>query len=195
MIIRFPLFGRCLASAKGVILLCAILTGCSLPALPADFLDQQIDQVLTFEELLKNQKAAEGLKVLLGGEVLSIEDAESGLMLEMVELPLNAAHAPVMDHTQSRGRFLLQDTDARDKDQIGVGSRLTIIGTVKGVVPQEGKEGWTVYPLLTAERLALWPSWPSPSVFGPLGTNCGPFRGFWPFGGNEPFTGRIYPTC
>ncbi len=116
-------------------------------------------------------------------------------MFKVIELPLNAAHASVMDRAQSHGRFLILDTDVRDKDQIGVGSRLTVIGTVKGVISQEDKEGQTAHPLLTAERIATWPSWPSPTVFGPLGTNCGPFRGFWPFGGNEPFTGGIYPTC
>jgi starvation-inducible outer membrane lipoprotein len=169
--------------------------GCSLPVLPSNFLDQQLDRQLTFEEVSKNPSAVEGRRILLGGEVLSIQEAETGLILEMIELPLNTAHAPVMASAQSRGRFLILDPDVRDKDQIGVGSRLTVIGTVKGVVPQKGEGDRTAHLLLTAERIATWPSWPSPTVFGPLGTNCGPFRGFWPFGGNEPFTGRIYPTC
>ena len=173
----------------------SFLIGCSLPALPAHFLDQRIDQTLTFEDLSKDPVAAEGRTILLGGEVVSIQEAESGMMLEVLELPLSASHAPVMDRTQSRGRFLLLDPDRKDEDHISVGSRLTIIGRVKGAVPQKNQEEEPAYPLLVAERIATWPSWPSPSVFGPFGTNCGPFRGFWPFGGNEPFTGRIYPTC
>ena len=172
-----------------------VLTGCSLPALPAHFLDQQVDQTLTFEDLSKDPVAAEGRTILLGGEVVSIQEAESGMMLEVLELPLSASHAPVMDRTESRGHFLLLGPDGKDTAQIHVGLRLTVIGTVKGMGPQKNQEEEPAYPLLVAERIATWPSWPSPSVFGPFGTNCGPFRGFWPFGGNEPFTGRIYPTC
>ena len=183
---------RCLT--HGLFCLVAV-TGCSIPALPVNFLDQQVETTLTFEELSKSPTAVEGRRILLGGEVLSIQEAENGMMLEMIELPLNVSHAPVMDRTQSRGRFLLLDPDPMDKDQMSVGSRLTVIGTVKGVVPQKNKEEDAAYPLLATERIATWPSWPSSSIFSPLGTNCGPFRGCWPFGSNELFTGRIYPTC
>ena len=185
-------FFSCLAQ----VIFCAVVAaGCSLPVLPAGFLDQQADLSLTYDELLRNPMTVEGRIILLGGEVLSIEDAERGMMLEMLELPLGESRASVMDHAQSRGRFLLLVADGWDKDRVSLGSRLTIIGTVKGTVPQTVHEEQGAYPLLAAERIALWPSWPSPSVFGPLGTNCGPFRGFWPFGGSDPFTGRIYPTC
>jgi hypothetical protein len=166
-----------------------------MPRLPSDFIDRQINTSVSFEKLLENYESLEGQRILLGGEMLSSQRAENGTMFEILELPISDSYAPVMDHTRSGGRFLVFDPDLQDREKLAVGSRLTIIGTVKGRVPEPKSDQGPPLPLLIGERVAIWPSWPGPSAFGPFATNCGPFRGFWPFGGTEPFTGRIYPTC
>lgn len=178
-----------------IVVLVLFLGGCSLPAIPPGFLTEEIDHTVTFETLLEHPSAVEGKSIVLGGELLSIETTEKGMMLNVLELPLTDSLAPVLDHAQSRGDFLLFDPDAQDSEKLALGSRLTIVGKVKGTVPDTKEKEGGPKPLLIAERIATWPSWPAPSAFGPFATNCGPFRGFWPFGGSEPFTGRIYPTC
>ena len=158
-----------------------------------DQLKAQIEDDLQFAKVQKAPSSFQNRLIIQGGEVLSAIRFLDRTSLQILQLPLNDDLAPVLDRAQSKGRFLAFQTDFLDPAIVPRGTRITLVGKVTGSSTLPLGEDKYEYPILEIQDFTVWPSlWALP-YFGPFGTNCGPYRGFYPYGGVNPFAGRMYP--
>ena len=156
-------------------------------------LKEQVDESPLFTKLQETPSSYQDRLIIQGGEVLSAIRLVDRTRLQILQLPLNDTLAPGVDRTQSQGRFLAFQSEFLDPAIVPPGTRLTIVGKVNGASVLPLGEDEYRYPILEIQSFTVWPSLSALPYYGPFGTNCGPFRGFYPYGGVNPFAGRIYP--
>ena len=173
-----------------LILLVAILflevLGCtSSPVRIPEALQTQIDQNLTFSEVLTSPESYRGHLLLLGGQVLKAKRLKGGTQVELLQLPLDKDQEPTTDLTRSQGRVLVLHQAPLDPATLTPGMFVTFVGEVSGAIIEKIDEADYRYPTLTVKHWYVWPPdsydglrrGPSYGVYGGMNISGGLRRG------------------
>lgn len=134
-----------------------VLGGCSSgPAVIPPELESQIDQSVSFPQILAAPTDYSGRTVLLGGEILSAKRMSDGTRLEILQLPVSEDDPPAERRSESQGRFLAMNRSAIDPAALPAGTRVTLIGEVTGVAVQQLDESEYRYPTIEVKHLHVW---------------------------------------
>lgn len=137
----------------------ALLTGagCSSgpPVIPPE-LEAQVDSSVTFRDLLAAPSSYQGRIVVLGGEVLSAKRQQDATQLEILQLPVNGDDPPAARRSESQGRFLALDQAGMDPAAYPPGTRVTVVGEVRGETVQRLDESDYRYPAILVKHLYVW---------------------------------------
>src|SRR2546429_77828 len=131
--------------------------GCaSSPLGPAD-LEPQIAPGIPFQSLKAAPEKFKGPVVVPGGKVLSARRLKDGTQIEVLQLPLDKADAPIMTLPQSKGRFLAYQEGFLDPATLPAGTAVSMIAEVTGAKTLPLDEAEYTYPTLRIRALKLWP--------------------------------------
>lgn len=172
-----------------LVLLAILLGGCAT-AFPESVM-RTVDTRITADEVASQPDAVKGARVILGGEVLSIQPRPGVTEVELLLRRLRGDDSPERTD-QSPGRALLHTPEFLDPAVYAPGRRITVVGQVMGTEERKIGEVPYRYPVVTAERIRLWPKdvlvapayYPYPWGYGP----------YWPY--YDPFylgARRYYP--
>jgi len=129
------------------------LTGCA-ESISDKFL-KQVDNNITFEQLIKNPDQYIGNSVLLGGVIISTQNKNDGTLLEIYQTELNSSGEPT-NVDVSKGRFLAMDSNFLDSQIYRSGRKVTIAGVVKEVETRKIGDVDYRYPYLAVKDIYLW---------------------------------------
>jgi outer membrane lipoprotein len=158
-----------------VVVFSLVVLGCSSsPVRIPEALQPQIDQNLTFTEVLTSPGSYRGSLMLLGGEVLKAKRLKEGTQVELLQLPLNKDQEPTTDLTRSQGRMLVLHQTSLDPATLTPGMLVTFVGEVSGAIIEKIDEADYRYPTLTVKHWYVWPpatvdSWRSGPFYGVYG--------------------------
>ncbi|MDO8546087.1 MAG: Slp family lipoprotein [Nitrospirales bacterium] len=163
-------FSRLRGAAVG--LLCALLVlpvlpGCITSELVTKEMESQVARDIPFEALKAEPDKFKGRVMVLGGKVLAAKRLKEGTQIEVLQLPLDGADAPIMHLPQSKGRFLAYQEAFLDPATIPEGTAVSMIVEVTGHKTQPIDEVDYIYPTLKIRTLKIWPEqrympWPGP---------------------------------
>ncbi|HEV8458005.1 MAG TPA: Slp family lipoprotein, partial [Methylomirabilota bacterium] len=131
-----------------------ILGGC-VSAFPEQAL-RSVNRALSVAELRADPKTYVGQRMILGGEVLATRPRVGETEIEVLSRILRGDNSPERSD-QSEGRFLVKTTQFLDPAVYAPGRRLTVIGMVTGEEERMIGELPYRYPMISAERIQLWP--------------------------------------
>lgn len=161
-----------------------MVAGCATSVIP-ETLEPQIDNAVTFNQIVESPDSYRGKVVVLGGEILKAKALKGGTQLEVLQLPLDSDQEPVTDRMESRGRFLAVQKEFLDPATIAEGTRVTVVGEVTGSTVDKMDEADYRFPTLDVKHLHRWDakraeerSAPGPwwNVFGGVGFGGGGSR-------------------
>jgi len=141
-----------------VVVLSLEVVGCSSsPVKIPETLNSQIDQNLTFSEVLASPDSYKGRLMLLGGEILKAKRLKGGTQVELLQLPLNKDQEPTTNLTRSQGRVLVLHQEPLDPATLTPGMFVTFVGEISGAITEKIDEADYRYPTLTVKHWYLWP--------------------------------------
>src|SRR5439155_21633171 len=109
-----------------------LASGCVTSGLvPAD-MEPQIARDIPFESIKAEPEKFKGRMVVVGGKVLSAKRLKEGTQIEVLQLPLDKADAPVMTLAQSIGRFLAYQEGFLDPATLPAGTAVSMIAEITG---------------------------------------------------------------
>jgi outer membrane lipoprotein len=130
--------------------------GCATTPFPEE-LTRSVDRALTLKELRADPQAHVGARVILGGNIVATVPRPGVTEIEVLSHRLGGGDVPERgDRTD--GRFLVRAREFLDPAVYARGRRLTVLGTVAGVEERRVGELPYAYPVLSAERIKLWPA-------------------------------------
>ncbi len=159
------------------------MAGCSgVQVVPKD-LEEQVNRDISFSQLLEAPLEHKGQVLVLGGQVLSAKRLKHGTQIEVLQLPLNRQMEPVESLQKSKGRFLALQKEFLDPATLPLGTRVTVVGEVSGMVTLPLDETTYDFPTLVIKHLRVWPHISKYRVLRlyPYGyPYCGPYgRSYW----------------
>jgi len=184
--------GRATLSASLLFLFMSFVV-LSFPALAAVMSQQLRDEAgipVLFEDLLASPREYTGRVVILGGQILAMQNERDCWVLTVIQAPLDWRERP-KSRDLSQGRFFVTTSKFLDPEVYVKGRRLTVGGRVAGA-RQQSVDGATFrLPVIEAQELYLWPK--TTHFFGP----CYPCYESWygpsyPWGYSDPWWGP-YP--
>ncbi len=150
-------------------ILAALLAGCA-PAISPE-LRRQAVPVPNFRVLQADPAAFEGKLIILGGEVIDVDNRPQETRIRVLQKPLAWDLSPATADT-SGGRFVVRYRGYLDPVLYAPGRRLTVAGVVRG--SETGRIGDMEYryPVLEAREIHLWPQverlpWDGPAGWYP----------------------------
>lgn len=158
-----------------------MMTGCASHVAVPEALEAQLDKGVTFAQILAAPESFVGKRIVVGGEVLKTQRIDAGLLIEVLQLPLNADYEPTAVRTESQGRFLALAHEPLDPATLREGTAITVVGEVTGAKMDRLDEVEYRYPTFGVKHLYVWPSdsgMPPRSgfsigVFGGMGVGSG----------------------
>lgn len=162
--------------------LLALLGGGCATAFPDEVM-RTVNTGITAEVLLSAPADFKGARVILGGEVLGTQPRPGETEIELLTRRLRGDDSPERSD-RSPGRVLLRSPDFLDPAVYAPGRRITVVGEVTGAEERKIGEVPYRYPVITVERIRLWPRdvVVSPSYY--------PYPAYGPY---WPYYGRYYP--
>jgi outer membrane lipoprotein len=145
-----------------------LASGCASSQLVPTEMESQIARDLPFESIKADPEKFKGRVVVLGGKVLSAKRLKEGTQIEVLQLPLDKADAPIMTLAQSKGRFLAYHEGFLDPATLPAGTAVSMIAEVTGAKTLPLDEVEYTYPTLKIRTLKIWPEdryvrpWPYP---------------------------------
>ena len=140
---------------RALVFVAMITAGCATSPFSED-LARSADRALTLRELRSDPTAHVGARVMLGGEILATIPKPGETEIEVLSRTLRADGVPERGDS-TNGRFLLRTPDFLDPAVYAPGRRLTVLGTVAGRSERRVGDLPYVYPVISAERIKLWP--------------------------------------
>lgn len=119
-------------------------------------LQNQVDPVITFPQLLQHPGSYQGKMIMLGGEVLSARRLAEATRLEILQLPLDDSQQPVTTLTDSQGRFFAIEKAFLDPAMFPPNTRVTIVGEVTTPIDAKLDEMDYQYPAVVIKHLHVW---------------------------------------
>jgi outer membrane lipoprotein len=129
--------------------------GCATAPFP-EALTRSVNRSLTLAQIRADPRAQLGAHVILGGDILATTPKAGETEIEVLSRPLNRGDAPERSDSSS-GRFLVRTAEFLDPAIYARGRRITVLGTVAGSEERPVGELRYAYPVITAERIKLWP--------------------------------------
>jgi len=145
-----------------------LVTGCVSSQLVPTDMEPQIARDLSFEALKAESEKFRGRVVVLGGKVLSAKRLKEATQIEVLQLPLDKADAPIMTLPQSKGRFLAYQERFLDPATLPAGTAVSMIAEIMGAKTLPLDEAEYTYPTVKIRTLKIWPQeryaspWPYP---------------------------------
>lgn len=139
----------------GMILAVAALTATGCAHAISEALRGQADTAISFSQLLRDPEAYKDRIVILGGELLQVENTQDGTLLEVLQRPLGPYERPLLgDRTD--GRYMALCSRYLDAEVYQKGREITLAGRVLG--KHQGRIGQMAYtyPLISCLELHLW---------------------------------------
>lgn len=160
-------FARLGSPSVGLSLALLLLPGCITSELVTKEMESQIARDIPFEALKAEPDKFKGRVLVMGGKVLAAKRLKEGTQIEVLQLPLDGADAPIMNLPQSKGRFLAYQETFLDPATIPEGTAVSMIAEVTGHKTQPLDEVDYTYPTLKIRTLKVWPEqrympWPGP---------------------------------
>lgn len=160
-------FSRLRSAAVGLLCALLVLPGCITSELVTKEMESQVARDIPFEALKAEPDKFKGRVVVLGGKVLAAKRLKEGTQIEVLQLPLDGADAPIMNLPQSKGRFLAYQEAFLDPATIPEGTAVSMIVEVTGARTLPLDEVDYTYPTLKIRTLKIWPEhrympWPGP---------------------------------
>lgn len=93
---------------------------------------------------------------LWGGVIVNSVNTQSGTQIEVLAYPLTSSQQPDPDAAPS-GRFLISDPHYLETLDYAPGRLVTAGGTFNGTRSGQIGDATYVYPVITPDRLRLWP--------------------------------------
>ena len=140
---------------RALVFVAVFVAGCATTPFPAD-LARSADRALTLRELRRDPTAHVGARVILGGEVLATTPKPGETEIEVLSRTLRAGDVPERGDSTT-GRFLVRSPEFLDPAVYAPGRRITVLGTVAGRSERRVGDLPYVYPVISAERIKLWP--------------------------------------
>jgi outer membrane lipoprotein len=109
----------------------------------------------SFKAVLQDTDAYRGQKVILGGYVLETINEPDRTLLVVLQAPLDFQNSP-KSQDLSEGRFLIQTREFLDPEVFSKDRRLTVGGTVHGILSRQLGNTTYPYPLIESVELHLW---------------------------------------
>jgi outer membrane lipoprotein len=145
-----------------------LASGCVTSELVPTDMEAQIARDIPFESIKSEPEKFKGRMVVLGGKVLSAKRLKEGTQIEVLQLPLDKADAPIMTLAQSKGRFLAYHEGFLDPATLPAGTAVSMIAEVTGAKALPLDEVEYTYPTMKIRTLKIWPEnryvrpWPYP---------------------------------
>ncbi len=117
---------------------------------------KEVDQSLSFEDLLKNPEAFRGKTVLLGGDIIETENLPDRTLIIVLQRPLNSKKKPD-GNDKSKGRFIIFAPEILDPVIYGKGRKITVAGRVAGKEVRALDGIKYAYPVIEKRELYLSP--------------------------------------
>jgi len=133
------------------------MAGCSGVSVVPKELEEHVNQDISFSQLRDNPLPYKGQILVVGGEVLFAKRLKHATQIEVLQLPLNRHMQPVESLQKSQGRFLALQENFLDPATLPVGTRVTVVGEVSGMVALPLDEATYDFPTLVIKRLTVWP--------------------------------------
>jgi outer membrane lipoprotein len=148
--VRYCTLFACISMAGS--LLCA---GCA-PVISQGAL-KEVDQTLSFEQVLENPESYKGRIVLLGGDIIETQNFSDRTLLSVLQRPLGFNKKPKAEDV-SRGRFIVYTLGFLDPAIYRRGRKITVVGSVMGRELRPLGEIEYSYPVIEKKELYLWPA-------------------------------------
>ena len=132
-----------------------LLAGCA-PVISQEVLEE-VNQALSFEQLLKDPEAYRGKTVLLGGNIIKTQNLPDRTLIVVLQRPLGFRKKPTGEDV-SKGRFIVYVPGFLDPAIYRPNRKITVVGSVVGKeVRPLGKIEYS-YPVIEKRGLYLWPA-------------------------------------
>lgn len=144
-------------------LLLLMALGCSRYHVIPTHLANHINRDASYEQIKASPGKYRGQLIVWGGEVLKATRDRDRIVVEILQLPLNNDLTPVDSGTTSQRRFLgyANKNEIINPALLQEGTRLTVIGEVKGMPEAPVNQGTNEYPKLAIRDMTAWySSWP-----------------------------------
>jgi outer membrane lipoprotein len=140
--------------------LAAVLFGCSVvsPGIREEAVE------LRFSEIARNPATHEGKTVILGGYVVSVQNAADSSRMMVLQSPLYYQHQPKA-RQYSQGRFMVVTDNFLDPMVYENGQKVTVAGTLLGKTTATVGEYEYQMPEIWARELHLWEEWSQRSPY------------------------------
>jgi outer membrane lipoprotein len=138
------------------IFLTALLLGaCAHPV--SQEVREQVDEKTTFAMVSENPTAFLDQHLIVGGVVITVESANAGSILEVMEWRLSHWGEPLYLDDSGR-RFLVKTSKELDPAIYEPGTLVTLAGVVLGLETRRSGEHEYAYPVLNMTEIHLWES-------------------------------------
>jgi len=129
-------------------LLLLIALGCSRYQVIPTHLANRINHDVSYEQIKVSPDKYRGQLIVWGGEVLKATRDTDRIVLDILQLSLGNDLTPVDSRTSSQRRFLgyVNKGEISDLALLQEGTRLTVIGEVKGTQETTGNQAANEYP-------------------------------------------------
>lgn len=151
----FPFPSRQARVGNGAILfgLVVLLSACAT-TFPKS-LTEQVDPTVSFPQLLQNPDLYRGRIVLFGGGLIRAVPGDGETELEILQRPLTSDAFPRLSR-ESQGRFLVRVPGSLERELLGLGGLIAVIGEVRGAKERSGRSlALLVLEALPVELLSL----------------------------------------
>ncbi|HET7876250.1 MAG TPA: Slp family lipoprotein [Methylomirabilota bacterium] len=165
-----------------VVLLAAALGGC-VSAFP-EAATRTVNRAISAAELRRDPMAYRDQRVIVGGEILATRPRPGETELEILAKPLRSDDSPDRDD-RTEGRVLVKTPEFLDPAVYAEGRRVTVLGVVAGQEERTIGELPYRYPVITAERIRLWPREYAIPLQSPRAYAWDHF--YWPYWGYYPY--------
>jgi outer membrane lipoprotein len=108
------------------------------------------------EDVRRDPGRYQGRTVILGGDIIAVENQKSSTVLTVLDRPLNFRDRP-QDSDASEGRFLVKVSRYLEPFVFAPGRTVTVAGTVAGTETFPLGKTTYVYVVLEAKQVYLWP--------------------------------------
>lgn len=117
---------------------------------------QEVDQTLSFDNLLKNPDEHKGKTVLLGGTIIETENLSDKTLLVVLQGSLGYGKKPSSED-MSKGRVIISIPGFLDPAIYHSGRKVTVVGTVDGKEMRPLDEREYTYPIVVKREIHIWP--------------------------------------
>lgn len=133
-----------------------LMAGCTTVQVVPEDLEGQLNQDISFAQLLEAPLEHKGKIFVIGGKVLSAKRLENATQIEVLQLPLNTNMKPGESLQNSQGRFIAIEEDFLDPATLPPGTWVTVVGEVSDMMTLPLDETTYDFPTLVIKRLTVW---------------------------------------